>query len=158
MSGKRRRSSLRVNIHWRAEQLYIEPNGMIAEVRDGTRECAGLDAVSLLLQKGTEELMGLPAEKVRIMQAETGGALREKEEFPFVIAGHAALLAWKSVHPVKTIYDREEDMATTTKRHPSRARHKPELPHAHGAHWPNGGAESPADSRNRYGLSSSVRA
>src|ERR671936_98403 len=41
-----------------------------------------------------------------------------------MISGHAALLAWKSGKPVKMIYDRAEDMAATTKRHPSRTRHK----------------------------------
>ena len=38
--------------------------------------------------------------------------------------GHAALLAWKSGKPVKMIYDRAEDMVATTKRHPSRTRHR----------------------------------
>src|SRR5205807_3613709 len=33
-------------------------------------------------------------------------------------------LGWKSGQPVKMIYDRAEDMAATTKRHPSRMRHK----------------------------------
>src|SRR5262249_15870324 len=47
-----------------------------------------------------------------------------KEEYPSLIAGHAALLAWKSGKPVKMIYDRAEDMVATTKRHPSRTRHK----------------------------------
>ena len=41
-----------------------------------------------------------------------------------MIAGHAALLAWKSGRPVKMVYDRAEDMAATTKRHPSRTRHR----------------------------------
>ena len=41
-----------------------------------------------------------------------------------MIAGHAALLAWKSGRPVKIVYDRAEDMAATTKRHPSRTRHR----------------------------------
>src|SRR5918912_2188386 len=41
-----------------------------------------------------------------------------------MISGHAALLAWKSGKPVKMIYDRAEDMAATTKRHPSRTRHR----------------------------------
>src|ERR671936_1351492 len=41
-----------------------------------------------------------------------------------MIAGHAALLAWKSGKPVKMIYDRAEDMVATTKRHPSRTRQK----------------------------------
>jgi CO/xanthine dehydrogenase Mo-binding subunit len=41
-----------------------------------------------------------------------------------MIAGHAALLAMKAGRPVKIIYDRMEDMAATTKRHPSRTRHR----------------------------------
>jgi CO/xanthine dehydrogenase Mo-binding subunit len=41
-----------------------------------------------------------------------------------MIAAHAALLALKSGKAVKIIYDRAEDMAATTKRHPSRTRHR----------------------------------
>ena len=41
-----------------------------------------------------------------------------------MIAAHAALLAWKSGRPVKLVYDRAEDMVATTKRHPSRTRHR----------------------------------
>ena len=36
------------------------------------------------------------AESVRVVQAETGGAFGGKEEYPSMIAGHAALLAMKS--------------------------------------------------------------
>jgi CO/xanthine dehydrogenase Mo-binding subunit len=66
----------------------------------------------------------LPEEKVRVIQTETGGGFGGKEEYPSMIAGHAALLSWKSGQPVKMIYDRAEDMVATTKRHPSRTRHK----------------------------------
>src|SRR5207245_1952358 len=59
-----------------------------------------------------------------VIQTETGGGFGGKEEYPSMIAGHAALLAWKSGLPVKMIYDRAEDMAATTKRHPSRTSHK----------------------------------
>src|SRR5271167_155657 len=55
---------------------------------------------------------------------ETGGAFGGKEDYPSIIAGHAALLAMKSERPVKIIYDRLEDMTATTKRHPSRTRHR----------------------------------
>ena len=46
-------------------------------------------------------LFDLPAEKVRVVQMETGGGFGGKEEYPSMIAGHAALLAWKSGKPVK---------------------------------------------------------
>jgi CO/xanthine dehydrogenase Mo-binding subunit len=58
------------------------------------------------------------------VQTETGGGFGGKEEFPSVIAAHAALLALKSGRPVKIIYDRAEDMVATTKRHPSIVRHR----------------------------------
>src|SRR3981189_3398629 len=69
-------------------------------------------------------LFGLPEDKIRVVQMETGGAFGGKEEYPSMIAGHAALLAMKSGRPVKIIYDRMEDMVATTKRHPSRTRHR----------------------------------
>src|SRR6059058_5767453 len=55
---------------------------------------------------------------------ETGGGFGGKEEYPSMIAGHAALLSWKSGRPVKIVYDRAEDMAATTKRHPSWTKHR----------------------------------
>jgi CO/xanthine dehydrogenase Mo-binding subunit len=76
------------------------------------------------VHKALIKLFGLPEEKIRVIQTETGGGFGGKEEYPSMIAGHAALLAWKSGKPVKMIYDRAEDMVATTKRHPSRTRHK----------------------------------
>src|SRR5438270_2849177 len=107
------------------EQLYIEPQGMVARVTPeegvtiwGSMQCP------FYIHKALMPLLNLPAEKVRVTQMETGGAFGGKEEYPSVIACHAALLAMKSGKPVKIIYDRAEDMAATTKRHPSRTRHR----------------------------------
>ena len=47
-----------------------------------------------------------------------------KEEYPSMIALHAALLAGKAGRPVRMIYDRHEDIAATTKRHPAIVRHR----------------------------------
>ena len=69
-------------------------------------------------------LLGLDGDNVRVVQAETGGGFGGKEEYPSMIAGHAALLARKSGRAVKLIYDRVEDMVATTKRHPSIIRHR----------------------------------
>jgi CO/xanthine dehydrogenase Mo-binding subunit len=107
------------------EQLYIEPNGVIASVEsDGTVVVRGSMQCPFYVQKALMALFALPADKIRVMQMETGGAFGGKEEYPSMLAGHAALLAMKSGHPVKMVYDREEDMTATTKRHPSRTRHK----------------------------------
>ena len=68
--------------------------------------------------------LGIPSERVRVVQTETGGGFGGKEEYPSHIACHAALLALKARRPVKLIYDRVEDMVATTKRHPSIVRHR----------------------------------
>src|SRR3989454_2373720 len=107
------------------EQLYIENNGAIAVANraDGVTVWGSMQC-PYYVHKALIKLFGLPEEKIRVIQTETGGGFGGKEEYPSMIAGHAALLAWKSGQPVKMIYDRAEDMAATTKRHPSRTRHK----------------------------------
>jgi CO/xanthine dehydrogenase Mo-binding subunit len=107
------------------EQLYIENNGVIAEYDAETGVTVrGSMQCPFYLVHALELVFNLPAEKCRVIQTETGGAFGGKEDFPSVIGSHAALLAMKSGHPVKLCYDRAEDMAATTKRHPSRTRHR----------------------------------
>ncbi|MDX6559660.1 MAG: hypothetical protein QOF72_2709, partial [Blastocatellia bacterium] len=107
------------------EQLYIENNGAIAVANaDEGVTVWGSMQCPYYVHKALIKLFGLPEEKIRVIQTETGGGFGGKEEYPSMIAGHAALLAWKSGKPVKMIYDRAEDMVATTKRHPSRTRHK----------------------------------
>jgi len=107
------------------EQLYIENNGVIAAFdREQGITVWGSLQCPYYVHKALMALCNLPAEKVRVVQVETGGAFGGKEDYPSMIAGHAALLAMKSGRPVKIIYDRLEDMTATTKRHPSRTRHR----------------------------------
>ena len=107
------------------EQLYIEPQGMIARASpaDGVTVWGSLQC-PYYVHKALVRLFGLPKDQVRVVQTETGGGFGGKEEYPSMLAAHAALLAWKSGKPVKIVYDRAEDMAATTKRHPSRTRHR----------------------------------
>jgi len=107
------------------EQLYIENNGAIAiaNASDGVTVWGSMQC-PYYVHKALVKLFDLPEAKIRIIQTETGGGFGGKEEYPSLIAGHAALLAWKSGKPVKIIYDRAEDMVATTKRHPSRTHHK----------------------------------
>jgi len=107
------------------EQLYIENNGMIAAF-DAARGLTvwGSLQCPYYVHKSLMRLCGLAAERVRVIQMETGGAFGGKEDYPSMIGAHAALLAMKSGKPVKIIYDRMEDMTATTKRHPSRTRHR----------------------------------
>ena len=107
------------------EQLYIEPQGMIAQANpaEGVTVWGSLQC-PYYVHKALVRLFGLPKDRIRVVQTETGGGFGGKEEYPSMLAAHAALLAWKSGKPVKMIYDRAEDMAATTKRHPSRTWHR----------------------------------
>jgi CO/xanthine dehydrogenase Mo-binding subunit len=112
------------------EQLYIENNAMIALPQDdggiivhGSLQCPYY--VHSALKRG----LGLDDERARVIQAETGGGFGGKEEYPSMIALHAALLAGKAGRPVRMIYDRHEDIAATTKRHPAIVRHRTGVTH-----------------------------
>ncbi|HXQ74016.1 MAG TPA: xanthine dehydrogenase family protein molybdopterin-binding subunit [Pyrinomonadaceae bacterium] len=107
------------------EQLYIENNGAIAiaNANEGVTVWGSMQC-PYYVHKALVKLFDLPEDKIRVIQTETGGGFGGKEEYPSLITGHAALLAWKSGKPVKLIYDRAEDMVATTKRHPSRTHHK----------------------------------
>jgi CO/xanthine dehydrogenase Mo-binding subunit len=107
------------------EQLYIENNAMIAVPTDG----GGVTVTGSLqcpyyLHEALKRGLGLDDQAARVIQAETGGGFGGKEEFPSVIGLHAALLARKAQKPVRMIYDRHEDIAATTKRHPAIVRHR----------------------------------
>jgi CO/xanthine dehydrogenase Mo-binding subunit len=106
------------------EQLYIETNGVIAVPGDGTMTVYGSLQCPYYVHKALVVLLALPAEQVRVVQTETGGGFGGKEEYPSMLACHAAILARKANRPVKMIYDRVEDLLATTKRHPSIVRHR----------------------------------
>jgi CO/xanthine dehydrogenase Mo-binding subunit len=107
------------------EQLYIENNAMIAVPReDGGITVHGSLQCPYYVHKALKRGLGLSAEQAQVVQAETGGGFGGKEEFPSIIALHAALLARKCRKPVRMIYDRHEDIAATTKRHPAIVTHR----------------------------------
>ena len=106
------------------EQLYIETNGVIAVPENGGITVYGSLQCPYYVHKALVTLLGLPPDRIRVVQMETGGGFGGKEEYPSIIAGHAALAALKSGLPVKLVYDRLEDIAATTKRHPAVIRHR----------------------------------
>ncbi len=106
------------------EHVYIETNGVIAVPEAGGMTIHGSMQCPYYVHKAIKALLQLSDERVRVVQTETGGGFGGKEEYPNILAGHAALLARKSGQPVKMVYDRVEDMIATTKRHPSIIRHR----------------------------------
>ena len=106
------------------EQMYIEPQAMMAEW-DGKRcYIVGSMQCPYYVHKAMKPLLGCGPDDVVITQSVTGGGFGGKEEYPSMLAAHVALLAAKAKRQVKMIYDRDEDIAATTKRHPCRTHHR----------------------------------
>jgi len=70
------------------------------------------------VQHGVAHLLGVPFNAVTVEVRRMGGAFGGKESQATIIAGIAALLAWKSRRPVKLRLARDDDMVATGKRHP----------------------------------------
>lgn len=107
------------------EHAYLETNGMIA-VLDGLGGIIVYGSLQcpFYVQNAVAAVLGIPLNKVRIIQVTTGGGFGGKEDSPSLPAAMAALMAWKSGRPVKLIFEREEDMAVMSKRHPARIHYK----------------------------------
>ena len=107
------------------EQLYIENQAMIATPReDGGVTIHGSLQCPYYIHKAMKRALAMGDELAVVVQAETGGGFGGKEEYPSIIALHAALLALKCHRPVRMIYDRHEDISATTKRHPAVVRYR----------------------------------
>jgi xanthine dehydrogenase large subunit len=70
------------------------------------------------VQHGVAHLLGLAFNAVTVEVRRMGGAFGGKESQATIIAGIAALLAWKARQPVKLRLPRDDDMRATGKRHP----------------------------------------
>jgi len=103
------------------EHLYLEPQGVIAIPKAGGIEIRGSLQCPYYVKNALVKMFD-DRKHITVIQSPTGGAFGGKEDFPSLLAGHAALLANKCEHPVAIFYDREEDVRVTPKRHPSHHR------------------------------------
>lgn len=107
------------------EQMYLETQGAVAIPHpDGSLEIILSVQCPYYVHNAVMQALNLPKEKVLVRQPATGGGFGGKEDYPSAMAVWSSLMAIKSNHPVKLIYERQEDMATTPKRHPSKVHHK----------------------------------
>jgi CO/xanthine dehydrogenase Mo-binding subunit len=113
---------------WRTghqEHVYIECQGMTAWYEaDGSLVVDGSMQCPYYVHKSLVHALGLPPERVRVRASAVGGGFGGKEDYPSLIALHAALLSRASGRPVRLVYDRHEDVIGTTKRHPAVVRHR----------------------------------
>jgi CO/xanthine dehydrogenase Mo-binding subunit len=107
------------------EHVYLETNGMIGQYRDGKLVIHGSMQCPYYLKRAAAKATGLSPDDVIIRQDVTGGGFGGKEDFPSTLACQVAVAALKAGgKPVRVVFDREEDIIATSKRHPSRCVYK----------------------------------
>lgn len=102
------------------EHIYLEPQGVAASYKDGKVTIYGSMQCPYYVKDAVVEALGFEGNRVQIIQTTTGGAFGGKEEYPSLIGGHVAFATIKCNKPVVLIFDRDEDIECTTKRHPSK--------------------------------------
>ena len=103
----------------------LEPEVGLAIPEDGGVRVIGSMQSPHHTQAAVAKVLGVPQEKVRVIQAVTGGAFGPKsDETPFDVCSTAALAAVKHRRPVFCGLDREDSMVMHTKRHPFIISHK----------------------------------
>jgi CO/xanthine dehydrogenase Mo-binding subunit len=109
------------------EQAYLEPQGMIAayDAGAGVMTVHGSIQCPYYVHGAVSKVTGLPPDRVRIIQDVTGGGFGGKEAYPSFLASQTAIAAYKAGgNPVRVVFGRREDMAFTSKRHPSKCSYK----------------------------------
>jgi CO/xanthine dehydrogenase Mo-binding subunit len=106
------------------EQMYIEPQAMMSHWEGNRCFLVGSMQCPYYVHKAMKALLACGPDDVVVTQSVTGGGFGGKEEYPSMLAAHVALLARKAGRAVKIVYDRDEDIAATTKRHPARTHHR----------------------------------
>ncbi len=108
----------------RQEHIYLEPQGITGDYKDGCMYIYGSLQCPFYIEGAIQDVLGWDSDRIRIIQSTTGGAFGGKEEFPSLMACQVAVASIKTKRPVKMIYDRDEDIICSTKRHPSIVRYK----------------------------------
>lgn len=96
----------------------IEPHCAVASWSpDGQLTLWSASQVTHYLHRELSKVLGIPSEKIRVIQPALGGAFGGKSE-PFSLEFASAILAKKAGRPVKILYTREEVFYAHRGRHP----------------------------------------
>jgi CO/xanthine dehydrogenase Mo-binding subunit len=101
------------------EQAYMETNGVIASYEDGQIVIRGSLQCPYYIHGAVARAMAMNPKNIRVIQEVTGGGFGGKEDFPNILSCQAAVATYHCNKPVRIIFDRQEDILGTSKRHPS---------------------------------------
>jgi nicotinate dehydrogenase large molybdopterin subunit len=99
------------------EHAYLEPDAGVGYLEeDGTLVIYASTQNPHYDHKEVVEILGLPDDRVRIIQAATGGGFGSKLDLN--VQGFIGLALYHLKRPVRYVYSREEAFLATAKRHP----------------------------------------
>lgn len=98
------------------EHSYIDPEAGIAYMDEDVIVIKAATQNPHYDRKDVSINLGLPQNKIRIVQTTTGGGFGGKLDISTQC--HLALLTWKTKRPVRLVYDRQESFIASSKRHP----------------------------------------
>ena len=100
------------------EHAYIEPEAAIAVPEsDGSLTIIGSMQSPFTVQMNVAKILGYSLDKVRVIQAATGGGFGGKDDIPPEVSARAALVAVKTGRPALLAHTREESISAHSKRH-----------------------------------------
>lgn len=106
------------------EQAYLEPQGMLVYFDEENRiTCVGSIQCPWYVHRAVVRACAVDTTKVRVIQPAVGGAFGGKEHYPSLLSAQLATAMLKTGHPVKMCFERPEDLAFSTKRHPSKTKY-----------------------------------
>jgi len=101
------------------EHAYLEPEAGLGFVdHDGVVTIVSPDQNITHHRHMLAKIIAKPISKVRFIMSPVGGGFGGKEDM--IYQGMLALLAMKTRRPVRLVFSREESIAVTAKRHPSK--------------------------------------
>lgn len=96
--------------------MFLETEAGTAREENGIMTIYSGTQYAHYFRNEVANVLGLPMNKVRVVQTTTGGAFGAKNDIS--VQAHIALLAQKTGRPVKMVRTREESTLVSTKRHP----------------------------------------
>src|SRR5579864_79721 len=103
------------------EHAYLEPEAGVGWLENGVLT---LRVSTQVIEHAATiaSILGLPQSKIRVIAAYMGGGFGGKEDM--TVEPYLALLVWHTRRPVRMIWDRQESLVASTKRHPFLMRYK----------------------------------
>lgn len=108
------------------EHSYIEPEACVCYINpnDGAMTVHSASQNPFFTRRYVADVLGVPMNRVRMIQETLGGTFGGKEEGAGLVAGRCAYLANLTKRPVKFVFSREDSFLESAKRHPFRFRYK----------------------------------